>query len=39
MGNYGGEQVTIIQATACCSDAEWTRFYSVIVACLDTTKV
>jgi hypothetical protein len=38
MGNYGGEQVTIIQATPNCSDAEWTRFYSAIVACLDATK-
>ena len=38
MGNYGGEHVTIIQATRNCSDAEWKRFYSAIVACLDTTK-
>jgi hypothetical protein len=35
----GGEQVTIIKATGHCSDAEWTRFYSAIVACLDATKV
>jgi hypothetical protein len=38
MGNQDGEQETIIQATAHCSDAEWTRFYSAIVACLDATK-
>jgi hypothetical protein len=39
MGNYAGEQVTIIKATSHCSDAEWLRFYSAIVACLDATKV
>jgi hypothetical protein len=39
IGSYGGEQITIIQATTHCSDAEWTRFYSAIVACLDATKV
>lgn len=38
MGNYSDEQATVIQATAHCSDAEWTRFYSAIVACLDATK-
>jgi len=39
LGNNGGEQLTIIAATAHCSDAEWKRFYSAIVACLDATKV
>jgi hypothetical protein len=39
MGNQGREQITIIRATSHCSNAEWTRFYSAIVACLDATKV
>ena len=39
MGSRGGEQVTIFRATEACSDAEWDRLYSAIVACLDTTKL
>jgi hypothetical protein len=36
-GDKDGEQVAVLRATACCSDAEWDRFYKAIVACLDAT--
>jgi len=39
MGQRGGEQVVILRATPNCSDAEWERLYSALVACLDTMKV
>jgi hypothetical protein len=37
LGDKDGEQVAVLRATACCSDAEWDRFYKAIVACLDAT--
>jgi hypothetical protein len=38
LGDKDGEQVAVIRATPSCSDAEWDRFYTAIVACLDATK-
>ena len=38
MGEKNGEQMVILKATPECSDAEWDRFYSAIIACVDLKK-
>jgi hypothetical protein len=37
LGDKDGEQVAVLRAAACFSDAEWDRFYKAIVAGLDST--
>jgi hypothetical protein len=38
LGKQDGEQLVILRATPECSDAEWDRLYSAIVACVDMMK-
>jgi hypothetical protein len=38
LGDKDGEQAVILLATPQCSDAEWDRFYSAIISCVDVQK-